>query len=85
LEDIVVISVLLGLLGIALQFAFLYWAIRLALQHDRAFQARQSAEVRTVRHTEVMPEPQDIEQIRRETRASLERAEARRIAMKSKG
>jgi hypothetical protein len=80
------VAVLYTLLGLALQFALIYWAIRLALQHDRAFQARgveasaatRRAEVR--RHAEVTPMPQDVEQIRQETRASRERAEARRIA-----
>jgi hypothetical protein len=87
MSEAIVLSALLGLLGLALQFALIYWAIRFALQHDRAFQARgveeasaatRKAEVR--RHAEVRPMPQDVEQIRQEMWASRERAEARRIA-----
>jgi hypothetical protein len=79
-------AILYALLGLALQFALIYCAIRLALRHDRAFQARgveasaatRKAEVR--RHAEVRPMPQDVEGIMQEMRASRERAEARRIA-----
>jgi len=76
-----------ALLGLALQFAFVYWAIRLALRHERAFQAKQAvaiaSEVGTVPQADVMlPAQQDIEQIRQHTRESRERAEARRIAEK---
>ena len=86
MSEAIVLSALLGLLGLAVQFALIYWAIRLALQHDRAFQGRgveasaatRKAEVR--RHAEVRPMPQDVEEIRQEMRASRERAEARRIA-----
>ena len=86
MSEAIVLSALLGLLGLAIQFALIYWAIRLALQHDRAFQGRgveasaaiRKAEVR--RHAEVRPALRDVEQIRQETRASRERAEARRIA-----
>jgi hypothetical protein len=86
MSEAIVLSALLGLLGLALQFALIYWAIRLALQHDRAFQGRgveasavrRNAEVRS--HAQVTPMPQDVEQIRQETRASRDRAEARRIA-----
>jgi hypothetical protein len=80
------VAILSALLGLALQFALIYWAIRLALRHDRAFQARgveasaatRNAEVR--RHAEVRPMSQDVEGIRQEMQASRERAEARRIA-----
>src|SRR5664279_740246 len=79
-------AIFYALLGLALQFALTYLAIRLALQHDRAFQARgveasaatRKAEAR--RHAEVRPMPQDVERIMQEMRASRERAEARRIA-----
>jgi len=39
MSEAIVLSALLGLLGLAIQFALIYWAIRLALQHDRAFRA----------------------------------------------
>ena len=80
-------AILYALLGLALQFVLMYWAIRLALQHDRASQVRgveasaatRRAEVRM--HAEVRPMPQEVEGIMQEMWASRERAEARRIAV----
>jgi hypothetical protein len=75
-----------SVLGLALQFAIIYWAIRLALQHDHALQARDAV---TKASAESIPASdayqksltvEDVEQMRQETRASRERAEARRIA-----
>ena len=79
-------AILYALVGLALQFALIYCAIRFALQHDRAFQARgvaasaatRKAEVH--RQADVRPMPQEVEGIMQEMWASRERAEARRIA-----
>ena len=79
-------AILYALVGLALQFALIYCAIRLALQHDRVLQAKgveASAATRKAevsRHAEVRPMPQAVEAIMQEMWASRERAEARRIA-----
>ena len=79
-----------ALLGIVVQFALIYGAIRLALMHDRAMQARDAnaktsaeqiprrAEEMRV-YTETI-EKRDLKQAQQATRASRERAEARRVA-----
>ena len=76
-------AILYALLGLALQFVLMYWAIRLGLQHDRDFQARgveAPAATRKVEVRKVRPMPPEVEGIMQEMWASRERAEARRIA-----
>ena len=80
-----------ALVAFAMWFAVIYAAIRLALKHDRAMQARDAARVKAsaTRHTQEMrvnaevSDPQEIEQIRQATRASCDAAEARRAAEKA--